>query len=284
MTSLTKEPFDLHRVSSALREDDRGIWRARSNRRVSYSEAHHDACYAVEARSFWFRHRTDCILEALRSHPPEGVILDIGGGNGFLTAAMANAGFDSILMEPGERGINNARHRGLQPLICSTLEEAGFPEHVIPAIGVFDVVEHVEYDEEFLALLNAQLIPHGKLYLTVPSFRSLWSSADDTAGHFWRYSLREIGSKLESAGFRILYSTYIFCLLPVPLFLLRTVPYRLGLSRDESDEQRQRHHGSGLGRLAGLVDRAFAWELGWIRRGRRIPFGASCLVVAAADS
>jgi hypothetical protein len=45
------------------------------------------ACFEAEHRSFWFRHRNDCIRELVRNFQPKGKvpIFDVGGGNGFLT-------------------------------------------------------------------------------------------------------------------------------------------------------------------------------------------------------
>jgi len=274
--------FDLSRISSNLRQDSRGIWRVQSSAEVSYPAEHHNACFAVEENSFWFRHRANCIIQAMRNYPPDDVMFDIGGGNGFMTDAISAAGFESILMEPGENGINNAARRGLDPLICSTLEEAGLPEKVVPSIGVFDVIEHIEDDFEFMNSLRTYLIPGGKLYVTVPSYSFLWSSADDEAGHYRRYTLREIGDKLRATGFDVLYATYMFCLLPLPVLLMRSLPYRLGIKSQPTEDQQLRQHGASLERSASLVDNIFSWELNVLKKRKTIPFGASCLVVAAA--
>jgi SAM-dependent methyltransferase len=275
-------PFDLSRIPSNLRQDRQGIWRVERSASVSYRGEHHNSCFAVEENSFWFRHRANCIIQAIESFPPHDVVLDIGGGNGFMTETISRAGFQSILMEPGENGIRNAVRRGLNPLICSTLEEASLPEHVIPSIGVFDVIEHIEDDVQFMKSLHTHLIPDGKLYLTVPSYTFLWSSADDEAGHYRRYTLHEINDKLRATGFEVLYATYNFCLLPLPVLLMRSLPYRLGFSSQPTEERQLRQHGAKLERSASLVDKMFSWELNVLKKRKTIPFGASCLVVAAA--
>ena len=185
-------------------------------------------------------------------------------------------------MEPGESGIKNAAQRGLRPLICSTLEQALFPHHTIPAIGVFDVIEHVENDLAFMESMRAHLVPGGKLYLTVPAFRLLWSAADDEAGHFRRYTLKNIGDKLRTAGFDVLYETYIFCALPIPAFLLRTLPYRLGLRRHRSAKHRIRELRPSSSGISLLLEKLLSWELNWVKRRKSIAFGGSCLIVAAA--
>lgn len=85
----------------------------------------------------------------MRMFSPPGAVFDIGGGNGFVALGIKNAGREVVLVEPGPEGVRNARVRGLTTIICSTLEDAGFLKHTIPAIGIFDVLEHVEDDTAF---------------------------------------------------------------------------------------------------------------------------------------
>jgi hypothetical protein len=87
---------------------------------------------------------------------------------------------------------------------------------------------------------------------------------------------------LADAGFSILYWTYFFRFLPVPIFLVRSLPFRLGaLSDDETNgaAQRRQHlpvNGLGSNLLRGFLDA----EVTKIRGGRQMTVGASCLVVA----
>ena len=272
--------FDLRSLATNLLQDVNGIWRARGYSPVSYPDEHHDACFALEDRSFWFRHRANCVLQAIRSFPPVSVIFDVGGGNGYMTEAMNKAGFPSILLEPGEKGVRNASRRGLAPIIAATLEGAGFPSHAIPAIGLFDVVEHVDDDARFLRSINESLATGGRLYLTVPAYRALWSNEDLDAGHFRRYRLSELTQKLQAAGFDVLYQTYIFSLLPVPIFLLRTIPYWLGMTSARKPERQLKEHGADASGRGAMLERTFRWELSCLAERRSIPFGGSCLAVA----
>lgn len=274
--------FDLNQIKSNLVQGPDGIWRAGGAMTVSYPAEGHDACFALEDNSFWFRHRAKCIIQALRNYPPQGVLLDVGGGNGYMTEAIHNAGFEAVLIEPGEVGIRNAALRGIKPLVCAGLEEAGFGEHNISAIGAFDVIEHIEDDAGFLSLLHRSLKCGGRLYLTVPAFKSLWSNQDEAAGHFRRYTLPEMREKLSSAGFDVLYETYIFSLLAVPVFLFRTLPTRLGVQPRRSQERRTKIHAADNERRSAVVERLFSWELHWIKGRRKLPLGGSCLMVASA--
>ena len=75
---------------------------------------------------------------------PQGTIVDIGGGNGFVAGKLVQAGFPTVVVEPGETGARNAARRGVTTVICATLEAAHFRAASVPAACVFDVLEHIE--------------------------------------------------------------------------------------------------------------------------------------------
>lgn len=215
--------------------------------------------------------------------PPHGTIFDVGGGNGFVSLALHSAGMKSILVEPGIQGVINARARGLNPVVCSTLENAGFRDGIISAIGLFDVVEHIENDNEFLATIRKLLMPDGLLYLTCPAYKTLWSVVDDFAGHYRRYTISLLTEKLTRNGFDIEYATYIFSFLPFPTLILRSIPSRLKLIKSYDIEQEKKAHIKPGGLLGSAFEIILEVELWALNRKLSIPFGGSCLVVARAS-
>lgn len=273
--------IDLNHVAAGLRKDPRGYWVAGARSSVSYPEEGNSLCFAVEDGSFWFQHRNLVIVEAARQFPPAGPIFDVGGGNGFVSQGLEAAGFETVVVEPGPAGAANACRRGLPHVICATVETAGLPPRSLPAIGLFDVLEHIDDDRGFLTALHELLTSGGKLYITVPAFQFLWSDEDDHAGHFRRHSLTSLDRLLNGTGFRIDYLTYFFWFLPLPVLLLRAIPSRLGLRAPPSVSRGRREHAAGKGAMGWLIDRALGWELGRIRGRSRIPFGGSCLAVAS---
>jgi len=221
-------------------------------------------------------------LKLIERFPPPGALFDVGGGNGFVARSLLDAGYPVVLIEPGMEGVRNALARGVAPVVCATIEEAGFKENSLPAVGMFDMLEHIDQDLAFLGLLNRLIVPGGRLYLTVPSYQFLWSLDDTLAGHFRRYTLGALNRKLTLAGFRLEFQTHLFAFLPLPIFLFRTIPSALGLRNSErintADYNNQHSRPTGL---SGKVLNWFlSYEQAAIRRKIRIPFGASCLVVA----
>ena len=269
--SATLDPSTSQLV---LGED--GIWHAREHDSISYPEAGNDLCFELEEGSFWFAHRAACIVAASRRLRPAGAIYDIGGGNGFVTRAMLDAGFDAVLVEPGEAGARNAIRRGLPTVVCASLATAGFAAGSLPAVGIFDVLEHIGDDAAFLAEIHRALTPGGRFYITVPAFSWLWSDDDIAAGHFRRYTLTSLMQRVNAAGFAPLYDTFLFSPLPLPLFVARSIPSLFG----HCGLPRQKYGRLHKQRARWITDRVWAAELRRVASGRRIPFGSSCLLVA----
>src|SRR5665213_4372839 len=138
--------MDPTRFSDNLRLSDGGVWVADGSLPVSFPQDGHAVCADIEAGSFWHRHRNRCILEILRAFPPDGPLFDVGGGNGVVATAMQEAGFEAALLEPGAEGAANAKSAGLRTVIRSTFEAARFRSASLPAVGLFDVLEHVDND------------------------------------------------------------------------------------------------------------------------------------------
>ena len=259
-----------------------GVWFSGSNRKVSYPVEGNEGCFKIEKRSFWFELRNKCIIQIIKKFPPKGggPIFDLGGGNGFVAKSIADAGWGVVLLEPSMSGVKNAKKRGLDHIICGTIESTNFKKGSLPAIGLFDVLEHIKDDLNILKKAQQSLKPQGLIYLTVPAFNILWSQNDVYAGHFRRYRLSEIKQKLDSAGFSLVFGTYIFRLLVVPIFLFRAFPYYLGISaRNFSKEAKTAHLPKGS-LFSAVIKKSFNSELTRIKKRKPSCFGGSCLLVA----
>ncbi len=273
---MTRTPEEF---ISNLVEGDNGLLQVAERSEFSYPEDGHDTCQAVEETSFWFGHRNAAIGSVIEAFPPPADLpfLDIGGGNGYVGAMIAGLGHRLVLIEPGESGATHARERGIAEVVQASIVDLEVRPASVGAIGMFDVLEHIEDDTAALRRLGEMLVEGGKIYLTVPSHRWLWSSADVQAGHFRRYTRRQLAAVLAGAGFEVQFSSYFFWPLPAPMFLVRCLPERLGLRKGESRSQRvTREHSTDQGRAAKVL----APEVRRLRKGARVPFGASAIAVA----
>jgi SAM-dependent methyltransferase len=259
-----------------------GIWFSRVNAPVSYPQNAHSDLFKAEDASFWFRHRSRCIVHLVRKFSSNGIFLDIGGGNGFVARDLAEIGKHCVLIEPGLDGALAAQSRGITPVICSRVEEIGIRPESIADCGLFDVIEHIENDQEILGHIRTWLRPGGHMFINVPAHQWLFSAEDIHAGHFRRYSTESLSRVLNKAGFEVVFMSYLFAPLAVPIFLLRALPYRLGLRRRANSNVQEDHKPNAA--IETGLEYLLMRELRSLQRERPIPFGTSCLCVAKRRS
>lgn len=273
------QAINIKELSSSLVERE-GIWFPPEKAAISYPDSGNLDCLQVEDNSFWFKHRNKCITTLVEKHASGKIFWDIGGGNGFVAKGLQTAGVSTILIEPGELGAQTASRRGVKNVICATFENAGLNNQVIEAAGLFDVLEHIENDLEFLKSLNKSMAKDGMIFITVPAYQALWSKDDDYAGHYRRYTTKQLNNTLDKAGFDPVFDTYIFSVLVLPVFLLRTIPSKLGIGKDPSSKEKIQSDHQAEGLASKVLTTIWNNELNKLQNGKRISFGGSCLVVA----
>jgi SAM-dependent methyltransferase len=278
---MSQGVIDIRSITSNLEERVPGLWSSPAGRPVSYPSGGNRELRDVDEHSFWYLHRNRCIVELVRRFKPDGAIFDVGGGNGTVSRALTQAGFTALVVEPDADGARSAHARGLRPVVCSTVADAGFRAGIAAAVGLFDVIEHIEDDAAFLDSLREVLRPGGRLYISAPAFHALWSFEDEYAGHFRRYTIAELQQTLHRAGYTVDFATYIFSMTPPAVLLFRTLPSVFGVRRHIAPSLEHQPGGRAVARLAA---RLLAFETAAVRRGIALPFGGSCLVAAHATA
>lgn len=270
--------FNLATIRHSLTEAREGYWSQPVSQTISYARGRSEECYEAEADSGWFDHRNQVIAATLEIFPPGPALVDVGGGNGFVAHRLQQAGHAVALVEPGEAASIRAWERGVRPVVWSTLEDAAFEPGTLPSVGLFDVLEHHRDPEAFLSSIERLLTPGGRLYITVPAHRWLWSSHDIAAGHLRRYSQRRLAGELRRAGFEIEYLSAYFGPLPLAVLLRRSIPTLWG-RRKLATAPMDGYPSRDRSMLARLLDARYAAERGLLRR-RPKRFGASLIAVA----
>lgn len=195
---------------------------------LSFPNESRKALAEIESRSFWFLHRNKVIERLLRSCPQVNAIWEIGSGNGFVAWHLQQSEMDAIAVEPGLDGAIIAARRGVKNSISATLQELHLPANSVPAVGLFDVLEHLENPQTLLGECFRVLKPGGFALITVPAFACLWSQADIDSGHFRRYRRASLTCEMQNAGFKPVRTTYMMLSTWLPMWLLRALPYKLG--------------------------------------------------------
>lgn len=198
---------------------------------------------AVQATHWWFAARRR-ILARLIEHlalPPEAQVLEIGCGTGANLAMLARFGRLSAMEYDAQ-----ARSVAAAAAVCP-VQAGGLPEPVpfedgrFDLVCLLDVLEHIADDGAALARVARLLKPGGRLLLTAPAYRWLWSAHDSAHHHHRRYTAAGLRRLATSAGLQVQRLGYFNSLL-LPLVALARLAQgllgRLGLRREgraESD-------------------------------------------------
>jgi len=132
--------------------------------------------------------RRDRILRTV-NQLPVGNCLEIGCGAGALADEFARAGWNVLGIESSESAYAMA---------CSLRQASGGTQKLTmrfeDAIGkhwdllcAFDVLEHIEEDDQALASWTNLLPNGGHILISVPAHSKRWNSGDEWAGHYRRY-------------------------------------------------------------------------------------------------
>lgn len=242
---------------------------------------HFASLAALEEGHFWFRARNELIVHVLqRFFPRARSMLEIGCGTGFVLRGITES-LPDLRVSGSEiflEGLGFAARR-LPAADLFQMDARRIPyENEFDLIGAFDVIEHIEEDEQVLREAHRALKPGGGFVLTVPQHPWLWSAQDDRACHVRRYRHRELRAKLSNAGFQIVFSSsFVSLLLP----LLAASRMRKRKPDDGSDINGELMPHAVVNRILYHVLRL---ESLLIRGGVRFPAGGTRLVVATKKS
>lgn len=216
-------------------EDESGVRNCTSSdgSNVSYPDGGLEVLGLDGGHGFWFDHRFEAVLDLLKQRAVTS-LWDIGAGTGSMAVRLNQAGIDVVAVEPLKAGAEASARNGITSF-CGTLEDIGLPDDCLPAIGLFDVLEHLERPEELLKEAHRVLQPNGILVVTVPALQWLWGDEDDVAGHYRRYRRPSLDETICAAAFHPLASHYLFASLVPVAALLRALPYSLGRRKSEAD-------------------------------------------------
>lgn len=167
--------------------------------------------YEMEKYHWWFVSHRNLMIHLLQSLylPPEPLILDAGSGTGRNMLELDKFG-RTFGIDISDKAVEFCLKRGLTNVMVSPLEKMLFPERMFDIVTCLDVLEHTNDPVEALAEIKRVLKDNGKLILTVPAFRILWSQHDDALCHLRRYEKEPLVSDLNEAGFKVEKIGYFF--------------------------------------------------------------------------
>jgi SAM-dependent methyltransferase len=231
----------------------------------------------IEETHWWFLSRRALILWALRRYFSTcKSFLEIGCGTGFTLSGIQEA-IPDLSLSGSDLFIEGFVYAGrrLPRASLFQMDARKIPfEEEFDVIGAFDMLEHVDDDEEALSELFKAAKRGGGIIVTVPQHQFLWSQQDKYSFHKRRYTREGLIEKVEKVGFQEKWSTSFVSLLLPTMFLARLVRNR---KKSDFDVFREFRIGSGLNQV---LLKIMSIEIFMIRKGISLSAGGSLLLVA----
>ncbi len=180
-----------------------------------------ESLFEMEKKHFWHAGRKEIIWKMLNLFTKKKInnlkMIEFGCGNGNILHYLKTKGLDMEGADASLPALNFCKKRVDVPLyqIDPKKQTLPFLSESYDIAGLFDVLEHIEKDQELLNEIYRICKKRGKIIVTVPANKHIWSYFDILSGHKRRYSKNELALKLEKAGFKIeKISFYMFFLFP----------------------------------------------------------------------
>ena len=225
---------------------------------------------AIEDTIWWALGRRAIIRAYLDRAKKQNVdkILEIGCGSGGDLPLLAQYG-KVWGMERSAVLAKRARQRGVA---VDVYESDFFDQEIDPSVNLFclfDVLEHIEHDDEFVRRLAEKANRDHMLLISVPACQFLFGPHDVMLHHYRRYSRRRLEALLQKHGYEVMHASYfMFLLFPLAVLsrLFEWVKGKMGIKKKEVN----------IGRVPGPVNWLFTKALqleGWLGRFVRFPIG-----------
>lgn len=197
--------------------------------------------FGAEESHYWHRARRYLLLDVVSAFVPPGTrILEVGSGCGYLSSAMAEAGFLVWALDLSETALGYCSRLGLDSLCKASITELPFAEE-FDAACAFDVLEHIPDHERGLENLVRAVAPGGLIFITVPAHPHIWGSWDRKQRHVRRYREDDLRLLLEAQGLKVLLLRQFFRALYLPCLMAAMVDRLLGGKR-RKDLPINQHH------------------------------------------
>ena len=185
---------------------------------------------ANEESHWWFKGRREIIYSIIKKNinfnKREINILDFGAGSGTNIRMLSKFG-NVYAHEKDEKTSNFLKEKFKQSKNINIIQQPEKKEF-FDLILAADVIEHIEDDEAILKFLSDLLNKNGKIIITIPAFKFLFSSKDKALHHYRRYNRQNI-KKIVLKYFQIYKLSYynFFLFLPIAISIIFLKVFRL---------------------------------------------------------
>lgn len=176
----------------------------------------------ITNKHWWWLSRKNIIdkfLEKFSKDKKKLKILDYGSGTGINTEILKKYG-EVFIYEPhlAARNFSISKYKYL-----TILDNNKNSKDKFDIILLADVLEHIKDHNEEIALIKDLLSQDGRLLITVPAHKYLFTKKDESLQHYRRYTKPELFNLLNQNQFEIEFLSYFnfflsMIIIPITLF------------------------------------------------------------------
>ncbi len=199
--------------------------------------------YEVEENLWWFRGMekiTQVLLDQIWADSGKRNILDAGCGTGGMMNFLARyaSGGDIFGIDLVQTALEFCRQRNHRFLSQASITHLPFANEIFDLVTSFDVLQQLpgtNLDTLAMREMFRVMKPNGVCFVRVAAYEKLKSGHDAALSTHHRYNLDELKTKMQSAGFEVIRTTYANSyLLPVAI-VRRLILKKIGLAEQGSD-------------------------------------------------
>jgi SAM-dependent methyltransferase len=190
--------------------------------------------YDLEDHHWWFQGRINLMRRMVAKHCPHTPdrkprLLDLGCGTGLFIKEQsqdkATFGLDF-----SSEALNFSRSRGVSRLVCADSQKMPFASDSFDIVTAFDLIEHVERDDELISEAYRVLRPGGVALIAVPAHPFLLGGHDDALHHKRRYTWSQFDRLFDPAIWIRRRMTWTFASIYPVAILVRSIRNLLPVS------------------------------------------------------
>jgi SAM-dependent methyltransferase len=157
--------------------------------------------------------RRDCLIEMMKTNPPQWVYADVGAGDQFITSAVMGLTSMAIHVVDHENVIKTN-----QP-ICFYTDVSQIAPKSIDCLLLLDVLEHTKEPHRLIQDCWKAMAYGGYMLITVPAHPFLFGRHDRGLGHYRRYTSGLLKLMMLNNGLAVVEGFPFF----VSLFMVRCI-------------------------------------------------------------
>lgn len=220
----------------------------------------------------WELSRVESLIKEIKKYHVGNKILDIGCGDSYFDYRL----MDEIKDIDSFYGIDIYAKEEIKDgkyLVVNNYKK--LKNKKFDTILMFDVLEHIEDDAEFLKnTVEPMLEDNGKIIMSVPAYQSLFSKHDEELRHYRRYNIKMIKDACKESSLKIIKYHYFYASL-VPL---RIISKLLNKDNKVNEWKKSQEH---------ILTRFMKWLLNLdytvCKKMNKLSFGLSLFIVLEKD-